>query len=87
MSVQILHSGLDGLKFTIQADISPDLRAKLADAKGFAQSIGQDCRLTFGDIHFYVSPKGGRSFVAHTGEMGAVWLLQDPMDLLRITQR
>lgn len=80
MSVQILHSGLDGLKFTIQAEISPDLRAKLAGAKGFAQSIGQDCRFMLGDIPFYVSPKGGRSFVAHTGEMGAVWLLQDPMD-------
>lgn len=35
--MDVLHSGFDGLKFTIETDISPELRAVLADAK--AQAI------------------------------------------------
>nr|WP_323782587.1 hypothetical protein [Amylibacter sp.] len=80
MSVQILHSGFDGLKFTVQAEIPLPLREQLASAKEFAIQTGQDCFLRIGEITLFVSPKGGRNFVAHTGETGAVWLFQDPMN-------
>ncbi|MCI2399289.1 hypothetical protein [Aliiroseovarius subalbicans] len=33
----ILHSGFDGLRFTIQADIPPEFREELASAKAYAK--------------------------------------------------
>jgi hypothetical protein len=38
MSVEILHSGFDGLKFTLQAEISPALRHELIEAKAYAKA-------------------------------------------------
>lgn len=76
----ILHSGFDGLKFTLQADIPPALREELASAKAHAMETYGDCVLEFGPITLNVTNKGARGFTAHTGDHGAVWLLQDPED-------
>ncbi|MCK4861597.1 MAG: hypothetical protein KAS85_06770, partial [Rhodobacteraceae bacterium] len=80
MNVDILHSGFDGLKFTIQTDISPELREKLVFAKQYAKQNNGDCIIQFGSIALSVTNKGGRGFTAHTGDLGAVWLFQDPED-------
>jgi len=80
MEAVIVHSGFDGLKFTIQTDISPELREKLASAKAHAKETFSDCILKFGPISLSVSGKGARGFTTHTGDHGAVWLFQDPED-------
>lgn len=85
MSVQILHRGIDGLKFTVQAEIPLTLRAELAAAKEFAIKIGQDCYTQFGETVLFVSPSRGRNFLARTGETGAIWLFQDPLDRVAFT--
>lgn len=76
----ILHSGFDGLKFTLSTDITPKLRAELASAKTHAKQTHSECVLEFGDIKLSVSNKGARGFTAHTGDHGAIWLFQDPVD-------
>tara|TARA_R110002094_G_scaffold200383_2_gene172065 strand:- start:1954 stop:3105 length:1152 start_codon:yes stop_codon:yes gene_type:complete len=80
MDAQILHSGFDGLKFTIQTDICPALREKLHSAKEHAKNTHSDCVLDFGTIKLNITNKGARGFTAHTGDHGAVWLFQDPED-------
>ncbi|WP_171172793.1 hypothetical protein, partial [Ruegeria sp. HKCCA0370] len=80
MEATILHSGFDGLKFTIQADIPGDLREELASAKQHAKETYGDCVLEFGSVSLNVTNKGARGFTAHTGDHGAVWLFQDPQD-------
>jgi hypothetical protein len=80
MNAQILHSGFDGLKFTLQAEITPELRKELALAKAHAKEHKQEIELHFGDVLLSVSEKGGRTFVTHTGDLGAVWMFQDPED-------
>ncbi|MBL4874300.1 MAG: hypothetical protein JKY41_13175 [Rhodobacteraceae bacterium] len=80
MNVDILHSGFDGLKFTLQTDIPPALREKLAFAKQYAKQNYSDCLVQFGSIALSVTSKGARGFTTHTGDLGAVWLLQDPED-------
>lgn len=80
MDAGILHSGFDGLKFTLQSDVSPELRTELAAAKGHARKTHGDCVLKFGHITLNVTNKGARGFTAHTGDHGAVWLFQDPED-------
>ncbi|WP_170601376.1 hypothetical protein [Ruegeria arenilitoris] len=80
MEATILHSGFDGLKFTVQADISEGFREELASAKQHAKETYGDCVLEFGTVSLNVTSKGARGFTAHTGEHGAVWLFQDPQD-------
>jgi len=80
MEAVIVHSGFDGLKFTIQTEISPELREKLASAKAYAKETFSDCLLNFGSVILSASGKGGRGFTTHTGDLGAVWLFQDPDD-------
>ena len=80
MSIEILHSGFDSLKFTVQTDIPPALRAELHSAKEHAKKAFSDCVLEFGPVKLNVTNKGARGFTAHTGDHGAVWLLQDPED-------
>ena len=76
----ILHSGFDGLKFTIQADIPPSLRQDLATAKEHAKATHGDSVIQFGTVSLNVTNKGARGFTAHTGDHGAVWLFQYPED-------
>ncbi|MCV6602640.1 MAG: hypothetical protein OIF54_13960 [Cohaesibacter sp.] len=76
----ILHSGFDGLKFTLTTDIPAKLREELLSAKAHAKETLGDCVLEFGDITLNVTNKGARGFTAHTGDHGAVWLFQDPED-------
>ena len=78
--MDILHSGFDGLKFTLQSDISTELCNELASAKDHAKKTHGDCLLQFGNISLNVTNKGGRGFTAHTGDHGAVWLFQNPED-------
>jgi len=80
MNAVIVHSGFDGLKFTIQTDISPELREKLASAKAHAKKTFSDCLIDFGPIRLSVTNKGARGFTCNTGDHGAVWLFQDPED-------
>jgi len=80
MEAVIIHSGFDGLKFTIQADISSELWEKLTSAKKHAKETFSDCVIDFGTISLSVTSKGARGFSAHTGDHGAVWLFQDPED-------
>lgn len=80
MEATILHSGFDGLKFTIQADIPDGFREELASAKQHAKETYSDCVLEFGSVSLNVTSKGARGFTAHTGDHGAVWLFQDPQD-------
>ncbi|WP_282181769.1 hypothetical protein [Aliiroseovarius marinus] len=80
MKAQILHSGFDGLRFTVQAEITPELREELALAKTHAKEFGQDIELRFGEVLLSVTQKGGRTFNTNTGELGAVWMFQDPKD-------
>lgn len=80
MDAVVVHSGFDGLKFTIQTDISPELRDKLASAKAYAKETFSDCVIDFGSIRLSVTSKGARGFTTHTGDHGAVWLFQDPED-------
>ena len=80
MEAEILHSGFDGLKFTIQADISADLRKELQSAKDHAKRTQGECVVDFGEVALSVSVKGARGFTGHTGDHGAVWLFQDPQD-------
>ncbi|MBR9653530.1 hypothetical protein [Thalassovita aquimarina] len=80
MNAQILHSGFDGLKFTLQAQIPTNLRADLADAKHCAKRDNAEYVLDCGPVKFNVTGKGARGFTAHTGDHGAVWLFQDSDD-------
>ena len=80
MDAVIVHSGFDGLKFTVQTDISPELREKLAFAKAHAKETFSDCLVDFGPVSLSVTGKGARGFTTHTGDHGAVWLFQDPED-------
>jgi hypothetical protein len=80
MDGQILHSGFDGLRFTIQTEIPASLGKELAAAKVRARQSGQDSEIQFGELALSVTKSGGRSFNCHTGELGAVWMFQDPED-------
>ncbi|MDG1084739.1 MAG: hypothetical protein P8P35_11640 [Planktotalea sp.] len=80
MDAQILHSGFDGLRFTIQTEITPELRKELFNAKAHSRKLGNDCDLQFGDTVLSVTKNGGRNFNCRTGELGAVWMFQDPED-------
>ncbi|WP_328803219.1 hypothetical protein [Oceanomicrobium pacificus] len=79
----ILHSGFDGLKFTIQTDIPDAFRAQLASAKEHAKKSFADSQLQFGPFTLSVTNKGARGFTTHTGDFGAVWLFQDPQDRIQ----
>lgn len=80
MEATILHSGFDGLRFTIQTDIPDGFREELASAKQHAKETYGDSVLEFGSVSLNVTNKGARGFTAHTGDHGAVWLFQDPQD-------
>lgn len=74
----VVHSGFDGLKFTLQTDIPPEFRAALADAKAQAIKTNADCVLDLPGLSLAVRRNGGSAFSAHTGEYGAEWYFLDP---------
>lgn len=78
MNADILHSGFDGLRLTIETDIPPAFRERLSAAKAEAVETNRDCILTFGDTALGVRRSGGMAFSAHTGDMGAEWYFLDP---------
>lgn len=76
--MDVVHSGFDGLKFTVQADIPPDFRLLLAAAKAQAVKINSDTLMMIGGMVLAVRRSGGMAFSAHTGEYGAEWYFLDP---------
>lgn len=74
----VVHSGFDGLKFTLQTDIPSEFRAALADAKAAAIKTNADCILDLPGLPLAVRRNGGAAFSAHTGEYGAEWYFLDP---------
>lgn len=48
--------------------------------KAHAKEHRHDIELPFGDVLLSVTQKGGRGFTTHTGDLGAVWMFQDPED-------
>ena len=78
MEADILHSGFDGLKFTVQTDIPPEFRAILAAAKGQAIKSNGDTPIMIGNIILSVRRSGGSAFSVHTGDHGAEWYFLDP---------
>lgn len=78
MIADILHSGFDGLRLTIETDITPAFRESLNAAKAEAVETNRECILTFGEITLGVRRSGGMAFSAHTGDMGAEWYFLDP---------
>jgi hypothetical protein len=78
MDVEILHTGFDGLKFTITTDIPPGLRAVLAEAKAEAIRNNAETVIDQGGMPFAVRRTGGSAFSVHTGEYGAEWFFLDP---------
>lgn len=76
--MDVLHSGFDGLKFTIQTDIPPEFRAALSDAKDHAAKTNSECIIEIGGMQLAVRRTGGSAFSAHTGEYGAEWYFLDP---------
>jgi len=78
MEAVVVHSGFDGLRFTVQTDISLDFRATLADAKAKAIETNSDCVMDIGGMQLAVRRNGGSAFSSHTGEYGAEWYFLDP---------
>lgn len=78
MNADILHSGFDGLKFTLQTNIPAALRDRLAEAKAEAIQSNRDSLLEFGNVTLAVRRSGGSAFSAHTGDHGAEWYFLDP---------
>lgn len=74
----VVHSGFDGLRFTVQSDIPPEFRAALADAKAQAIQTNADCILSLPGLDLAVRRSGGSAFSAHTGDYGAEWYFLDP---------
>lgn len=74
----VVHSGFDGLKFTIETDIPPEFRVALADAKAQAIKTNADSVLDLNGLALAVRRSGGPAFSAHTGEYGAEWYFLDP---------
>ncbi len=76
--MDVLHSGFDDLKFTIETDIPPELRAILADAKALATKTNRDTAVEIGGLPFSVRRTGGAAFSVTTGTYGAEWYFLDP---------
>lgn len=74
----VVHSGFDGLRFTVQTDIPPSFREALQSAKAEAIRTNADCPLSLGGLDLAVRRNGGAAFSAHTGEYGAEWYFLDP---------
>jgi hypothetical protein len=74
----VVHSGFDGLKVTIQADIPLELRGRLIEAKKQATLMCGDCVIDVRGLGLAVRRSGGMAFSAHTGEYGAEFYFLDP---------
>lgn len=77
---EILHSGFDGLTFTLTSIIPNGFAEKLAAANAYAKESHCNCILELGAIKLSVTTTGARGYTCHTGDHGAVWLIQDPTD-------
>jgi len=76
--MDVLHSGFDGLKFTIGTDIPPELRSRLAEAKAEAVKTNRNTVVDIGGVSFAVRRTGGSAFSVTTGTYGAEWYFLDP---------
>jgi hypothetical protein len=78
MIAEVLHSGFDGLKMTVQTEIREELRAELTEAKAEAVRTNSETTIERNGMTFAVRRSGGMAFSLHTGEYGAEWYLLDP---------
>jgi hypothetical protein len=76
--MDVLHSGFDGLKFTVDTDIPPELRSQLMDAKALAVATNRETAVLIGGLPFSVRRTGGSAFSVTTGTYGAEWYFLDP---------
>lgn len=77
MSVDILHAGFDGLKVTVEAFVSPNVRNILFAAKEEATATMRDASTNVNGFDVAVRRSGGKNISAHTGEYGAEMRLHD----------
>ncbi|SOH95243.1 hypothetical protein SAMN06273572_1092 [Monaibacterium marinum] len=79
--MDVVHSGFDGLKLSIEADIPPDFREALIDAKTRAAKQNDPVMIEWNGVALAVRKSGGMSaFSAHTGDYGAEWYFLDPLN-------
>jgi hypothetical protein len=79
--MDVVHSGFDGLKVTVEATIPDDLRAALMDAKARAAGQNGEVAIDWNGVNLAVRKSGGSAaFSAHTGSDGAEWYFLDPQN-------
>jgi len=78
MSVDILHAGFDGLKVTVEAFVSSNVREILFAAKEEATATMRDASTNVNGFDIAVRRSGGKNISAHTGEYGAELRILDP---------
>lgn len=76
--MDVVHSGFDGLKLTIQTYIPTSFREALTEAKAKAVKANSGVVLEYGGIELTVRQTCGRAFSAHTGAYGAERRFLDP---------
>ena len=77
MQAEILHSGFDKLRVTVQAVLPPEVKAKLALAAETASVVGSDVLFSSGTPVLKLRKPKGRGFVIDTGPTGANWYIRD----------
>lgn len=79
--MDIVHSGFDSLKLTIDTDIPDDFREALLEAKQLAAAQNTPEVIIFNGFELQVRKAGGASaFSVSTGTYGAEWYFLDPQN-------
>ena len=79
--MRVLYRGFDGLDVSFRAQISGHLADELEQAKEWAQKTRQDACMTFAGMKLLIAEtgaRGGYSYRASTGQMGATWFFKKP---------
>ena len=77
--MEILHSGYDTLKLTVDVDIPEEFLKALAEAKHVAAGQNNPEAINYCGIDIQVRKSGGSSaFSVSTGDYGAEWYFLDP---------
>jgi len=77
--MEIVHSGFDTLKLTVDVEIPENFRKALLEAKQIAAGQNAPEVITYNGIDIQVRKSGGGSaFSVSTGEYGAEWYFLDP---------
>ena len=79
--MEVLYRGFDGLDFSLQGQIGPDLEKELKAAKAEAQRRHDSVMLDWNGIKLHVAEtgaQGGYAYRANTGDFGATWFFKSP---------